>query len=198
MSDTAQREQVIREHFAYIADKLDLVQEVVKTLEHLNADTFGAFPPCTERATISSFREENFFLSNFFIKEIKYAGMTWRSAEHAYQATKTSDQVEMLAIKMAPTAGKAKRMGAKCSIRHDWELVKVGIMRDIVRAKFSDPELAGLLLATGDAELVEGNSWNDFLWGCVLVNGEWEGRNMLGRILMEVRQELREARNVQK
>ena len=155
-----------------------------------------AQPSDGERATISSFRDENFFLSNFSVSEMKYAGMTWKTSEHAYQAMKTADQVEMLAIKMAPTAGKAKRMGAKCRMRDDWETVKVGIMKDIVRAKFSDPELAKMLLATGDAELIEGNNWNDTTWGCVWENGEWEGRNLLGRILMEIRAEFQEVGNV--
>jgi hypothetical protein len=74
-------------------------------------------------------------------------------------------------------------------MREDWDLVKVKVMEAIVRAKFEDPELATRLLATGDAELEEGNSWGDRFWGTV--NGK--GHNHLGKILMMVRAEIKEA-----
>jgi predicted NAD-dependent protein-ADP-ribosyltransferase YbiA (DUF1768 family) len=60
-------------------------------------------------------------------------------------------------------------------------------MEELVRRKFADPELAEKLLATGDEELVEGNTWNDRFWGVC----RGEGRNELGKILMRVRAELR-------
>lgn len=60
-------------------------------------------------------------------------------------------------------------------------------MREVVRAKFEQhPALLGLLLSTGDAEIVE-HTRNDAYWGD---GGDGSGLNMLGRILMEVRQEL--------
>jgi len=144
---------------------------------------------------ITSFRGEHFFLSNFFERAFEWDGLTWRSAEHAYQASKAADgdKIGKYAIKMAATPAIAKRLGAKVEMRADWDEVKYAFMRLIVRAKFSDPEMARLLLATGDEELVEGNTWGDKTWGCVLEGGEWEGRNMLGRILMDVRAELKEA-----
>jgi hypothetical protein len=43
------------------------------------------------------------------------------------------------------------------------------------------------LLATGDAELFEGNTWGNRTWGCVQVNGQWVGKNQLGKLLMQVR-----------
>ena len=61
-------------------------------------------------------------------------------------------------------------------------------MREAIRAKFTqDDELKLLLLGTGDAKLVEHTS-NDNYWGD---GGDGRGRNMLGRILMEVREQLR-------
>ena len=141
---------------------------------------------------INSFRGDYQFLSNFYERPFDWDGMTWRSSEHAFQAAKAEpgDKVARMAIKMAGTPAIAKKMGRQVKMRADWDDVKVGIMRDIVRAKFSDPYLAQQLLATGSAELIEGNTWGDKIWGCVLENGEWEGRNMLGRILMEVRSEM--------
>jgi ribA/ribD-fused uncharacterized protein len=68
------------------------------------------------------------------------------------------------------------------------------LMLDIIRAKFSTPEMAEKLLATGDRMLIEGNTWSDRRWGCVQAkDGTWRGKNWLGQILMQVRSELREA-----
>ena len=72
-------------------------------------------------------------------------------------------------------------------LRKDWEQVKDDIMYEVVRAKFiQHPILAQQLLDTRDAELIEGNNWGDTYWG--VCNGY--GKNMLGRILMRVRDEL--------
>lgn len=59
-------------------------------------------------------------------------------------------------------------------------------MRDLLDLKFADPALAALLLATGDADLVEGNDWGDRFWGVC----DGAGANMLGRLLMELRTRL--------
>ena len=66
-------------------------------------------------------------------------------------------------------------------------------MEDIVRAKFTqNQDMKQQLLATGNLVLVEGNGWHDTFWGVDLKTGE--GENHLGRILMQVREELREER----
>jgi len=66
-------------------------------------------------------------------------------------------------------------------------------MEMLVRAKFSGPLLAERLLATGTNELVEGNSWGDRTWGAVWDGYRRDGRNELGRILMQIRAALRGA-----
>lgn len=67
--------------------------------------------------------------------------------------------------------------------------VKLGFMEEIVRAKFlQNPHLAGKLLATKERQLVEGNTWGDTYWGVDIRTGQ--GENHLGRILMQVRNEL--------
>ena len=86
-------------------------------------------------------------------------------------------------------AWKEPETGRLVPLRPDWEAVKVGIMEEIVRAKFiQHPELAARLLATGDKVLVEGNHWGDTFWGVDTRTGQ--GHNHLGRILMKVREEL--------
>jgi hypothetical protein len=80
-------------------------------------------------------------------------------------------------------------MGRQVKLRSDWELVKVVCMKSCLELKFSThKQLRRELLATGDAILVEGNSWNDTFWG--VCNGE--GINMLGELLMKLRTQYRE------
>ncbi len=73
-------------------------------------------------------------------------------------------------------------------LRKDWEGVKVDVMREAVLAKFSqNPDLLELLLAIGDAEIIE-NSPVDYFWG---IGQDRTGQNVLGKILMEVREKLK-------
>lgn len=138
---------------------------------------------------IDSFTCEYAFLSNFYDAVIPCEGITYPSVEHAFQAQKSIDAGERRRIAACGSPGRAKGLGRKVKLRKDWESVKVGIMTELVRVKFaSHPDLRLRLLATGDAELIEGNSWNDRFWG---VSGG-QGKNWLGRILMQVRAELRE------
>ncbi len=136
---------------------------------------------------IDRFDGEYAFLSNFDPSPIVLDRITYPTVEHAFQAAKTDDRLERERMASLPTPGAAKRAGRKVALRPDWERVKVGIMEELVRRKFADPDLAGKLLATGDEELIEGNTWNDRFWGVC----RGTGRNQLGKILMRVRAELR-------
>jgi len=73
-------------------------------------------------------------------------------------------------------------------LRPDWARIKLDIMYHLLQQKFRDPLLQKLLLRTQDAELVEGNVWNDTYWGVCSGVGE----NHLGRLLMLVRFHLKE------
>jgi len=132
---------------------------------------------------IDSFTGEHRFLSNFWPVDIEYLGVIYPSVEHAYQASKTNDPEERKLILQAKTAGIAKRLGKFLIIRPDWDNVKVPIMHHLVWKKFQNKELNDLLQATGDCDLVEGNTWNDTFWG--ICNGQ--GKNHLGKILMHER-----------
>jgi ribA/ribD-fused uncharacterized protein len=145
---------------------------------------------------ISDFQGKNFFLSNYAPAKVRLDGMEFPTVEHAYQAAKTLEAAARQKIREASTPGLAKKMGRKLTKIPEWSDVKVEVMRDLVHQKFEQhPDLKKLLLATGDAELVEGNTWHDNFWGdcrcsrCQAISGE----NRLGRLLMEVRQRLREA-----
>ena len=132
---------------------------------------------------------EHAFLSNFYEgAPLDLDGKIWATAEHYFQAQKARSEYQVEAIRCASSPGKAKQMGRRCTLRADWEAVKVDVMLCAVRAKFGQhADLGDALIATGDALLVEGNTWDDRIWGVV----DGEGENMLGLSLMLVRAELR-------
>jgi ribA/ribD-fused uncharacterized protein len=140
---------------------------------------------------ITHFRDDHAFLSNFAASPIVLEGVTYPTVEHAFQAAKTFDLAERERIRDANTPATAKRLGRGVALRADWEQAKYGLMRALLRQKFALPGLRQALLATGEAELIEGNNWNDRTWGQVLVKGQWVGKNWLGELLMSVRNECR-------
>lgn len=112
----------------------------------------------------------------------------WKNVESAFQAQKTFDVVEYDSIWKANSPREAKDLGQKVTLRPDWEKVKYQVMLECVKAKFEQhTDLQDLLLSTGDEEIVE-NSPIDSYWGC---GADGKGQNMLGKVLMQVRDELR-------
>lgn len=134
---------------------------------------------------IKFFEGKYAFLSNFYESPFEYEGVVYPTNEHFFQAMKTLDLEERKKIAAAKTPGKAKRLGRKVSLRPDWEEVKVGVMSLGLSLKFAIPELREALLATGDAELEEGNTWHDNIWGvCCCNECRCKGKNLLGNLLM--------------
>lgn len=134
--------------------------------------------------TIDTFRGIYAFLSNFYISKVVYEGICYNTVEHAFQAAKTLSIEERLRISKADTPGSAKRIGRGVALRPDWDMVKYNVMYDLVLKKFMNHKhLRTQLLMTNDAQLIEGNTWGDTIWG--VCNGV--GTNWLGKILMEVR-----------
>jgi ribA/ribD-fused uncharacterized protein len=146
---------------------------------------------------IDRFSGEYRFLSNFWYALVELDGEEYPSVEHAYQAAKTLDLTARKQFQnpnMRP--GEAKGRGKVLELRPNWDEMKVPIMKDLVLQKFTrHPALKGALLATGDAELVEGNYWHDQFWGRCICHGchDFPGQNQLGKILMDVRANLKEA-----
>jgi ribA/ribD-fused uncharacterized protein len=157
---------------------------------------FASSPtPAAGAAPITRFREEHRFLSNFWFVPggVTVGGLTGATTEHVFQALKTLAPSERAQILAAPTPGEAKILGGPAhrggiitELRPHWEEIKLGVMARLQAAKYAQPDMAQLLLATGDAELVEGNHWDDTFWGrCTCRKGhDDEGENWLGRILM--------------
>lgn len=139
--------------------------------------------------TISTFRGQYAFLSNFHPSPILVYDRIWPTVEHAYQAAKTLDSNQQEYIRFL-TPGEAKRAGRKIKLRDDWEEVKEKVMSMLVREKFNQiPELTKALIATSPQILIEGNMWHDNYWGiCYCKRCGGHGKNRLGAILMEVRE----------
>lgn len=138
---------------------------------------------------IESFEQEPYtFLSNFYHSPFIYKGKEYPTVEHAYQASKAFFEKEHEQIRLAATPAQAKKLGRKCVMKDYWDLIKVGMMYQFLFLKFQDPDLEEKLLATENAELIEGNWWGDLFWG--VYNGV--GENWLGKLLMQIRTQLKQ------
>lgn len=112
--------------------------------------------------TISSFTGRFTFLSNFSSSALDIDGILYPTAEHAFQAGKTTSRSMQQQIALAVTPGKAKRLGRSVSLREDWEQYKIPYMRRVLEAKFAPHTgLANKLLGTGGHYIMEGNDWGD-------------------------------------
>lgn len=137
---------------------------------------------------VNEFTGQYRFLSNFWNCYILFDQQMYPSVENAYQAAKCKNIEDRLYFRTCKSS-EAKQRGKIVVMRDDWEKVKLDIMYELVKQKFSEYYQLGELLMQTFGKLEEGNWWGDTFWGTV--NGE--GQNHLGRILMRVRDELRNA-----
>ena len=136
---------------------------------------------------IYGFKGEFRFLSNFYPAKVMLDGLEYSSTEHAYQAAKSDDPAYRRRIREEPKPSKVKHLGGNVKCRPNWDSLKIKVMEDLVRKKFQIPQLREKLLATGEDYLEETNFWSDHWWGVCRGNG----RNELGKILMRIREEIR-------
>ncbi|PSB52216.1 Swarming motility protein ybiA [filamentous cyanobacterium Phorm 6] len=137
-----------------------------------------------------STRGEYGSFSNFSAHGFELDGEYWPTTEHYFQAQKFPGTPQVDRIRQAKTPKDAAKMGRsrQLPLRQDWEQVKDDMMRKAVLRKFeTHADIREILLATADEEIVE-NAPGDYYWGCGKDGG---GKNMLGHILMEVREILR-------
>lgn len=141
---------------------------------------------------IEQFRGKYRFLCNFYqFKPFVYKGMTFTNSEAAYHSQKCLSRSKEF---QTLNPSQSKRLGRRVPLRPDWNEVRLQVMYDVCYAKFTqDPNLKERLLATGDEYLQEGNFHNDKFWGRIWdkSKGEWVGENNLGKILMKLREDLR-------
>jgi ribA/ribD-fused uncharacterized protein len=128
--------------------------------------------------------------SNFSPHAFKLKGRLWPTSEHYFQAQKFAGTEHEEEVRQAKSPMVAAHMGRsrKRPLRKDWESVKDHVMREALRAKFTQHrDLRSLLLGTENAKLVE-HTTNDSYWGD---GGDGGGKNRLGLLLMELRDQLR-------
>lgn len=136
-------------------------------------------------------KDEYGFLSNFYPAPTMFEGIIYPTSEHGYMAAKTEVRGERDLILACQTAKEAKELGRKVTLRANWENgLRDKFMLAIVFDKFwRNPKLAYSLLQTGNKYLEESNHWRDLHFGVDYKTGE--GQNMLGKILMGVRESLK-------
>lgn len=140
---------------------------------------------------ISFFLDEYHVLDNFSACSITFEGEVWPTLEHLYQASKFSDGKIVERIRQATSPYEAKRIvyekGVKEHIDPKWNTCKLEVMGRLIRLKVSQhPYVEEVLLRSGTAPLIE-KSDTDYYWGC---GKDMTGENHVGKIWMEVRQEL--------
>lgn len=166
----------------------------------MNACLFTMKDDVAPQRAIIVFRGEFAFLSNFTACVVTLPAadglpaLEYPSTEHAYVASKTCDLAVRAAL-CAMSAGEAKKAAQQTDFPHGpprTDQERIALMLDLSRQKYSlnNPSLRAQLLATGDAVLIEGNTWGDAFWGFDLIAAH--GDNNLGRILMQVRREITE------
>lgn len=128
--------------------------------------------------------------SNFSPHGIEIGGKWYPTSEHYFQSQKFAGTEHEELVRLVQKPRQAAEMGRDRArpLRQDWEQVKDDVMREAVLQKFlSHNDIQAELLATGEEELIEATT-DDYYWGCG-TNGT--GKNMLGIILMDVRDEIR-------
>lgn len=128
--------------------------------------------------------------SNFSKHGFELDGKYWMTSEHYFQAKKFIGTECEEEVRISSTPMKAANIGRDRSkpLRKDWEEVKDDIMRKAVLEKFkANNDAKKILLSTGDEEIIE-KTTKDYYWGC---GEDGSGKNMLGKILMEIRDILR-------
>ena len=137
---------------------------------------------------INEFKGDYFFLSNFYHCHIWFDGYLYHSSEQLYQAHKAVDTSGLMSVQACTSPGDAKRQGKQIKVRPDWDAVKKTYMYSTLLCKFTqNPLLADGLIETYPHSIVEGNDWHDNYWGSCTCDQCTESINVLGTLLMEVR-----------
>ena len=153
----------------------------------MNVDISHTWSP--DEKPIVGFRGSNGFLSNNYKHKITYKNRTYQCVEAAFQAQKTNDPSiqDKFTEYDGPTA---LEEGSKLKPVEGWSAREVEVMRDILKAKFSNKGLRDKLLSTGYARIVESGDAGNTFWGYSLDRGY--GENLLGELLMDLRKEMRD------
>ena len=147
---------------------------------------------------IRKVKEQHGWLGNMSPYPVEFNGRLYRTTEALFQALRFSDEevIEAIRAEKSPMAAKfvAKRHKDKMVVE-PLSADDVNNMRVCLRLKVDQhPKLRDRLLATGDVEIIEDCSkrkrGSGLFWGAALEDGVWKGANMLGKLWMELRDDL--------
>lgn len=142
--------------------------------------------------TIDNFHGEHIWLSNFYpVQIILEEPWPYASVEHAYMSQKSQEPDWKRFCRDTKKASVVKAASYEIKLRGDWDRIKEDVMRTCLLQKFSEPgsDLYAKLLGTDNKTLIEGNTWHDTFWGVDTATGK--GQNKLGKMLMEIRSQLK-------
>lgn len=122
---------------------------------------------------------------------IEFMGHKFKSVENAYMFAKRPNDVEWLNKCLSMSPGDVKKASRFISVREDWESVKLSVMYELLKQKFTQEPFRTDLLNTGGENIVEGNRWNDTFWGVDVKATPNVGENWLGRLIMDIRTKLK-------
>lgn len=141
---------------------------------------------------ILEFRDEYNWLSNFYLVDILYKGEIYPSVEHAYMSAKSDDpEWKNQCMDRSIKPGKIKQMSQEIPIIKGWDKKKLKVMYDCLKVKYNQEPFKTKLLATGTQNIQEGNYHNDEFWGVNIKKIPNYGENYLGRLIMEIRKQLK-------
>lgn len=139
---------------------------------------------------IREFKNEFRWLSNFYPVKIILDGVQFQSIEHAYMSQKSDDiKWKNFCSNYNSKAGDVKKQSRTIKLKSNWDEIKLEVMKECIRQKFSQEPFRTKLLKTGNEHIQEGNMWNDKFWGvCLKTN---KGENNLGKLIMDIRTSLK-------
>jgi N-glycosidase YbiA len=157
---------------------------------NLEGDYLTCFLKMGDGSPILFYRTGDEFgcFSNFSKHPVTAGGSFYPTSEHFFQSCKYYDKDEDYAevIRKAPSASEAARLGRDKShpIREDWDKIRDDVMSGVLWVKaWQNPEVRQALVKSGNRHIVE-HTAKDGYWGDA---GDGSGKNMLGKLWMEVR-----------
>ncbi len=143
---------------------------------------------------ISEFKGEYSWLSNFEPVKITLAGVEYASVEHAYMSAKSDNKAwKLFCVNPKNSAGKIKKESYTVKLVEDWNTKKFTVMKMCLTQKYNQELFKSKLIETENQNIQEGNYHGDVVWGIDLKTSTNIGENHLGRMIMEIRQQLIEA-----
>lgn len=142
--------------------------------------------------------------SNFYYSPFQHQGQVFKWAEQAIMYRKAmlfGAHKIAREIMAATNPAECKKLGRSRQIPFDnkvWDENKEKIFKEVLTDKFKTPKLKKQMLATGNRKFAEASPY-DKIWGIglhendkdVLDESKWRGQNLLGKILTEIRDEMK-------